>query len=250
MRCLRGRAVGRGNLRTVPRDPDDPEAPLTPRAALRDGVRRGLPFAAVGFVLSLSFGVLARQAGFTALQAVVTSAFVFAGSAQFAALSIVVAGGGVGAAVSAAGLMNARFLAMGIALAPSLPGRAASRAAQGQAVVDSSWAMANRRDGSFDRWLLFGATAPQYLTWVLGTTTGALAGDLLGDVERFGLDAVYPTFFLGLVIAELKDKKSRLTALVGAGIALALVPLTPPGVPILAAAAAALIGLTRYGDPR
>ena len=119
--------------------------------------------------------------------------------------------------MSAAGLMNARFLAMGIALAPSLPGRAASRAAQGQAVVDSSWAMANRRDGSFDRWLLFGATLPQYLTWVLGTTTGAFAGDLLGDVERFGLDAVYPTFFLGLVIAELKDAKSRLTALVGAG---------------------------------
>ncbi len=238
----------RDDERGQPGEPPGPD--LSPTASFRDGVRRGLPFAAVGFVLSLSFGVLARQAGFSALQTVLTSALVFAGSAQFAALSIVVAGGGIGAAVSAAGLMNARFLAMGIALAPSLPGSAPARAAQGQAVVDSSWAMANRRDGSFDRWLLFGATAPQYLTWVLGTTTGAFAGDLLGDVERFGLDAVYPTFFLGLVIAELRDARSRVVALLGAGIALALVPLTPPGVPILAAAAAALLGLTRYGEAR
>jgi 4-azaleucine resistance transporter AzlC len=223
--------------------PTDDE--LTPRASFREGFRRAIPFAAVGFVLSLSFGVLARQAGFSALQAVLTSALVFAGSAQFAALSIVFAGGGVGAAVSAAGLMNARFLAMGIALAPSLPGGAARRAAQGQAVVDSSWALANRGDGTFDRWLLFGATLPQYCTWLLGTLTGAFAGDLLGDTDRLGLDAVYPTFFLALVIAELRQPRSRVVALVGAAIALALVPVTPPGVPILAASAAALIGLAR-----
>jgi 4-azaleucine resistance transporter AzlC len=223
--------------------PTDDE--LTPRSSFREGFRRAIPFAAVGFVLSLSFGVLARQAGFSALQAVLTSALVFAGSAQFAALSIVFAGGGVGAAVSAAGLMNARFLAMGIALAPSLPGGAARRAAQGQAVVDSSWALANRGDGTFDRWLLFGATLPQYCTWLLGTLTGAFAGDLLGDTDRLGLDAVYPTFFLALVIAELRQPRSRVVALVGAAIALALVPVTPPGVPILAASAAALIGLAR-----
>jgi 4-azaleucine resistance transporter AzlC len=222
-----------------------PDDELTPRASFREGFRRALPFAAVGFVLSLSFGVLARQAGFSALQTVATSALVFAGSAQFAALSIVAAGGGVGAAVSAAGLMNARFLAMGIALAPSLPGRATRRAAQAQAVVDSSWALANRGDGTFDRWLLFGATLPQYCTWLLGTVTGAFAGDLLGDTDRLGLDAVYPTFFLALVIAELRQPRARVVALVGALIALALVPFTPPGVPVLAASTAALIGLAR-----
>src|SRR4051794_1200027 len=90
----------------------------------RAGLRAGAPFAAAGFLLSLSFGVLAREAGFSAVQAVVMSAIVFAGSAQFAALSIITAGGGLGAAVAAAALMNSRFLPMGIALAPSLPGRA------------------------------------------------------------------------------------------------------------------------------
>ena len=142
-------------------------------ALMRVFGRRGIPFAAVGAVLSLSFAVLARQAGFSPLQAILTSALVFAGSAQFAALAVLTGGGAAAAAVAAGTLMNGRFLAMGIAIAPSLPGRPAVRAAQGQTMVDASWAMANRGDGSYDRWLMFGSTLPQYCTWVLGSVVGA-----------------------------------------------------------------------------
>ena len=163
------------------------------RASFRRGVRLGVPFAAVGLLLSSSFGVLAVQAGFSPLQALVMSALVHAGAAQFAATSIVVAGGGVVSGVVAATVMNARFLQRGAALAPSLPGGPALRAVQAQTVVDPSWAVANNGDGTFDRWLLFGATAPQYVGWISGTLLGAYGGDLIGDIERFGLDAVYPT---------------------------------------------------------
>lgn len=214
-------------------------------ASFRHGVRLGLPYAAAGFVLSLSFGVLAVQAGFTALQAIVMSLIVFAGSAQFAALSIVSGGGGVLSAILAASLMNSRFLPMGIALAPSLPGGPAARAAQGQAVVDVSWVISNRGDGTFDRGLLFGSTAPQYVTWALGTVVGALFGADIGDTERFGLDALFPAFFLALLIAELRTPGARLPAAIGAVIALALVPFAPAGVPILVASTAALLGLRR-----
>src|SRR3954453_16344384 len=217
----------------------------TRKASWRAGLRAGVPYAAAGFLLSLSFGVLARDAGFSVVAAIVMSAIVFAGSAQFAAVSIVSAGGGPGGPVGAAALMNSRFLAMGIALGPSLPGRAHRRAAQGQTVVDASWAMANRGDGTFDRWFLFGSTAVQYVTWVAGTTGGALAGDLLGDPDKLGLDAIFPTFFLALLLAELRDRRSRGVAAAGALIALALVPVAPAGVPVLAASAAALIGLRR-----
>ncbi|HEX5088607.1 MAG TPA: AzlC family ABC transporter permease [Nocardioides sp.] len=215
------------------------------RDSFRTGVRLGMPYAAVGFVLSMSFGVLAREAGFSALQAIVMSAIVFAGSAQFAALAVLASGGSAAAAIAAGTMMNGRFLAMGMALAPSLPGGPGRRAAQGQAVVDASWALANRGDGSFDRGLLFGTTAPQYVTWFVGTLIGAYAGDLLGDTGRFGLDAIFPTFFLGILIDELRRPRSRLVAICGAAIALVLVPFTPAGVPILAAAAAALLGLRR-----
>jgi len=173
------------------------------------------------------------------------SAIVFAGSAQFAAISIVAAGGGVGAAIGAAALMNARFLPMGIALAPSLPGSPLRRAAQGQTVVDASWALANRGDGRFDRHFLFGASAVQYVTWLTGTAIGAFGGDALGDPRALGLDAIFPAFFLALLLPELRDARSRGVALAGALIALALVPLAPPGAPVLAASVAALAGLKR-----
>jgi 4-azaleucine resistance transporter AzlC len=213
------------------------------RTRFRAGVRAGVPYAAAGFLLSLSFGVLARDAGFSTAAAIAMSAIVFAGSAQFAAVAIVGAGGGIGAAVGAAALMNSRFLPMGIALAPSLPGRAAKRAAQGQTVVDSSWAMASRGDGTFDRWFLFGSTVPQYVTWVSGTVAGALGGDLLGDPDKLGLDAIYPTFFLALLFAELRSGRAKGVAAAGALIALVLVPIAPPGVPVLVASVAALAGL-------
>jgi predicted branched-subunit amino acid permease len=173
---------------------------------------------------------------------------VFAGSAQFAAISILASGGTLGAAVGAAALMNSRFLPMGIALAPSLPGGPLKRALQGQPVVDTSWAMAARGDGSFDRWHLFGASAIQYVTWVGGTVLGALAGDVLGEAHTLGLDAIFPAFFLALLIVELKDGRARGVAALGALIALALVSFTPPGIPVLVASLAALVGVRRSGS--
>jgi 4-azaleucine resistance transporter AzlC len=219
--------------------------PASPAASFRAGVRAGVPYAIAGAVVALSFGVLARQAGFSAIGAIVMSGIVFAASAQFAAIAIIAGGGGVGAAIGAAALMNSRFLSMGVALAPSLSGGPLQRAAQGQTVVDASWAMANRGDGRFDRHFLFGASAVQYVTWMIGTTVGAVAGTGLGDPRALGLDAIFPAFFLALLAPELRDRRSRGVALGGALIALALVPLAPPGVPVLAASAAALVGLRR-----
>lgn len=214
-------------------------------ASLQAGVRSGLPYATVGFLLSMSFGILARGAGFPAEAAIVMSAIVFAGSAQFVVVAILASGGTAAAAIGAAALMNSRFLPMGIALGPSLPGRAAWRAAQGQTVVDSSWAMANRGDGTFDRWFLFGSTAPQYVTWLAGTTFGALGGDLLNDPSALGLDAIYPTFFLALLIAELRNRTVVAVAAAGGLLALVLVPVAPAGVPVLAASLVALWGIRR-----
>ena len=211
----------------------------------RDGVRAGLPYALAGFLLSISFGVLARNAGFSEVQTIVASIIIYAGSAQFAMLSIFASGGGLAPAVAAAALVNSRFLPMGIALAPSLPGGPAKRAVQGQPVVDASWVLASRADGTFDRTMLFWSSAIQYLTWQTGTIIGAFGDELLGDPQKLGLDAIFPAFFLALLIAELKEGRGRVVALVGGAIAFALIPFTPVGVPVLASSVAAFLGLRR-----
>lgn len=210
---------------------------------VRAGATAAIPFALAALAVGVSFGVLAVEAGFPPAAAIVMSAFVHAGSAQFAALSILTAGGSVGAAVTAGTLINGRFLPMGLALGPSLPGRPAWRALQGQAVVDASWALAAEDAGSFDRWRLFGATGAQWVGWVGGTALGALGAGAAGDLDRLGFDALYPAFFLALLASELRTPRGRAVAAVAAALALALVPITPAGVPVIAAATVALVGL-------
>jgi predicted branched-subunit amino acid permease len=219
--------------------------PQARKSTFLEGVRAGIPFAVAGGLLAASFGVVAQEAGLSPVAAIVMSAIVFAGSAQFAAVAIIAEGGTVGAAVAAAALMNSRFLPMGVALGPSLPGGALGRAAQGQAVVDASWALAARGDGTFDRMLLLGSAAIQYGTWTAGTVMGAIWGEKLGDPETLGLDAIYPAFFLALLLVEIKSRRALGVAALGALIALALVPVAPAGVPVLVASLASLVGLHR-----
>jgi branched chain amino acid efflux pump len=197
-----------------------------------------VPFGIAVFAISISFGVLARPL-MGPVAPIVMSILVFSGAAQFGALAVLLAGGGAVAAIVAGVLLNARYLAMGLALAPSLLGRPRSRAAFALPMVDASWAAASRGDGTFDPWYLVGVSIPQYAGWVLGTVVGVLIGPVLGDPNALGLDALFPAFFIALLFAEVRGGRRLAAATGGAGIALALTPVVPAGLPILAAAAAA-----------
>jgi predicted branched-subunit amino acid permease len=72
-----------------------------------------------------------------------------------------------------------------------------------------------------------------------------LAGDLLGDPKNLGLDAAFPALFLALLAGQLRSRRAAVGALAGAAIALALVPVARPGVPLIAACAGCLIGVRR-----
>lgn len=213
----------------------------------RRGVREGVPYTAANFALALSFGLVASEAGLPPTAVITMSVLMHAGAAQFAAVGILVAGGGLWAAVGAAALMNSRFVPMGFAVGPYLHGGRLRRAFEGQAVVTSAWVMAAQPDGSFQRQRLIGHAAIHYVGWVTGTVAGVLAPPL--DANALGLDAVFPAFFLGLLLAEIRDRRRAGVAVLAAVIALALVPATPPGVPVLVASAATLIGLRNYREP-
>ena len=132
---------------------------------------------------------------------------------------------------------------MGIAFGRSLPGGPVRRALEGQPVVDTSWAMALRPDGTLDRLYLFGHSFVQYVGWSAGTAVGVLGGDLIGDPHAFGLDAIFPAFFVAVLVGELRDRQGVAVAIGGGLIALALVSFTPVGIPVLASSLAALAGL-------
>jgi predicted branched-subunit amino acid permease len=213
------------------------------RRQFRSGMRIGIPYAVAAVLLAISFGVVAEPVMGT-VAPIVMSAVLFAGSAQFAATAVLAAGGGAAAAIVAGILLNLRYVPMGIALAPSLRGGALRRAAVGQAMIDFSWAAASRGEGRFDAPFMVGATAPSYPCWVGGTAIGVFASDLIGDPAALGLDAIFPALFLCLLVeGELRPGLPALVAGLGSVIALALIPFTPAGVPVIAASAAALLGL-------
>ena len=88
-----------------------------------------------------------------------------------------------------------------------------------------------------------GATAAQAVAWISGTIIGVVAGPVLGDPQSLGLDAIFVAFYLALLFEEARGRRPLVAGLAGAAIAFALMPFTPPGVPIIAASTAALVGL-------
>jgi 4-azaleucine resistance transporter AzlC len=197
------------------------------------------------FVFGVSFGVLARAAGMGRVAPVVMSVTTFAGSAQFAAVSILGAGGGLVTAVVAAVLLNLRYGPIGLSAATTFGGPRWWRALCAQLIVDESWAISQRDDGRLDRHLLVGAGLLLLVCWTTGTTLGAVAGDLVADPESLGLDAAFPALFLALLWPQVRERSRLLAALGGAAIALALMPLSGPGIPIVAASLACLVGARR-----
>jgi predicted branched-subunit amino acid permease len=211
-------------------------------APYQDGLKAGVGFGLAALLLGVSFGVIAEPL-MGPVAPLVMSAVLFSGAAQFGSTAVLAAGGDAITAIAAGTMLNARFLPMGVAAAPALRGSLLRRAIEGQAVVDASWALAVQHDGGFDREVLIGATIPQYPAWVAGTAIGVAGGGAIGDPAALGLDAIFPAFFLGLLVAELGRPRARAAALLGGAIALGLTPVLPPGLPVLLASAAALIAL-------
>jgi 4-azaleucine resistance transporter AzlC len=211
----------------------------------RHGVRAIAPLtiAAAGF--GVSFGLLARAAGWGWLAPIVMSATTFAGSAQFASASIMSAGGTVAAAIAAGLLLNARYAPIGVTVAPWLEGPVWSRLLRAQLVVDESWAIAAEGEGRYHPKVLVGAGVGLYVAWVAGTAIGSIGAQAIGDPSRFGLDAAFPALFLALLVPQVRDRLALSAALLGGAIALALTPMVPAGVPIVAASVACLLGVRR-----
>jgi len=202
---------------------------------------------AVG-VFGAVFGVGAVSAGASVTQACVTSLLVFTGASQFSAVSVVAAGGSTGAALGGAMLLAARNTVYGLTLAPIVGSRAATtswgrRLVAAQFTIDETTAVATAQTRADDQRYAFWTTGiTVYVCWNVATLVGALAGSAI-DPETYGLDAAFPAGFVAMVAPHLRHRSGLLAGVLAAIICIALIPLTPVGVPILCAATAILVGL-------
>ncbi|MEV0218480.1 AzlC family ABC transporter permease [Streptomyces sp. NPDC050704] len=188
-------------------------------------------------VVGVSFGAIAVAGGLPVWVPVLMSLVVYAGSAQFSAVGILLAGGGPFAAAATGLLLNTRTAAFSLAVADVLgPGRV-TRFLGAHLVTDETVAFAlaqpdpARRRAAF--WL---SGLSLFAVWNVCVLGGALAGTALGDTGRYGLDAAFPAVLAALVLPALrKDGGVRRAAVLGAVVALTVTPVVPAGVPVLLA---------------
>ncbi len=201
--------------------------------------RDGLVLAVACGLIGLPYGVLADSAGLTMAQAVTLSVFTFAGSSQFAYVSVISGGGNPATAVGGALLLAARNALYGPVVTPVLREGAFRRAVAAQFLTDETTAMASAQDEPNTARDAFWFTGLAIMSlWVAGTMAGVLPGGNLEDPGAWGLDAAFPAAFVALLVPHVGTRAGKVTALVGAVIALVSVPITPAGAPILMAALA------------
>ncbi len=222
-------------------------------ATLRDAVGLGV---AVG-LYGVAFGAAADAAGLDAWQAMALSLLMFTGASQFALVGVLGAGGGGVAAVGSALLLGTRNTVYGVRLLPLLaPSGLLRRLATAHWVIDETTALAvaapDRRLARL-AFLVGGGTI--FLLWNATTLLGALGAAALGDTARAALDAVVPAAFLALLWPRLRAPfpeaaVQRRVALGGVVVALALTPLVPPGVQVVAAVVAVALAGRPSRAPR
>jgi predicted branched-subunit amino acid permease len=204
--------------------------------------------AAVG-VTALSFGLAAVSAGASVWQACALSFFTFTGASQFSAMSVVGAGGSLGAAFGGAALLAVRNFVYGLALSNRISvdqtGKKLSlgrRLVAAQFVIDETTAMTTAQSEPGLARTAFWVTALSlFITWNVGTLLGALAGSLL-DTRALGFDAAFPAAFLAMLPPHLRTKQGRQAALTGALVCVVLTPFVPVGVAILVAVVGVMFG--------
>lgn len=206
----------------------------------------------VGFTVGLygiAFGAAGVAAGFSVLQTTLLSLATFTGASQFAAVGVIGAGGNALSAIATATLLGLRNTLYGVVISPRLRVKGLKKIVASQLTIDESTGVALGRQPFGESELRRGfwwTGVAVYIFWNIFTIVGALGAQAMGDPTRWGLDAAVPAAFLGLLWPRLTGKNERIIALCAALLALALTPLLPAGLPIIATVSVALFfGLRR-----
>ena len=212
---------------------------------LRDSLSVSITVGAYG----TAFGAAAVANGFSLLQTCLLSLLTFSGASQFAVIGVLGAGGGALSGIATASLLGIRNGVYGVIMAPRLKVKGFKRIVAAQITIDESTAVALGQEVRGEKamrqgfWLTgFGV----FLFWNLFTVTGALGAQAMGDIRAWGLDSAVPAAFLGLVWPRLKTNRDRALAVGCMIFALAMTPILPAGLPIIATAFIAVaVGLRK-----
>lgn len=211
------------------------------------GLKSALPIVLGYLPLGFVYGVLAREAGLDVFTTVLMSVLVYAGSAQFIAVSLLAGNAPVLSIIFTVFLVNLRHLLMSASLVPYLgryhPGLLALLSAE---ITDETFAMslAHYTDHEPNLFYHFTLHLASHFSWVVASLLGGLTGNLWGDPSRLGFNFALPAMFIILLVLQLKNKKTLLVAGIAGFLSVAIALFLPGNWNIiLAACLAAAIGV-------
>ncbi|QCI69108.1 AzlC family ABC transporter permease [Phreatobacter stygius] len=197
-----------------------PAAPLsTPLSEFRDGIADLWPAMVAAAPIGLLYGAIATTKGLSPIEVALSSALIFAGGAQLAAIELWTVPVPVAALVVSTLLINARYLLMSASLAPKvarLP--LIGRLFGFHVLADENWALAERRAARqpITAAYFFGMGAAFWVNWVAWSYAGTILGPLLGDPRRFGADFAFTAIFIGLIVGFVTGPRTGLVVVVSA----------------------------------
>ncbi|MEX1170238.1 MAG: AzlC family ABC transporter permease [Chloroflexota bacterium] len=215
---------------------------MSDEAALGES-RRELAVGALGIGVSAAgfgfvYGLAARDAGFSPVEAMAMSTFVFAGAAQFAAVGYVASGLAWPGVILLTALLNARHLLYSAALAPWLRDTPRPRRAlMAHLLTDEAFALSiahfGRRGQADERGYWIAAIGSTFIPWNLATFAGVTIGGQIPDPTRFGLDVVFPAAMVGLAVGLVTGRRELVAALSGAILGVTVSLVAGPGVGVI-----------------
>jgi predicted branched-subunit amino acid permease len=201
------------------------------------------------FALGVTVNVLVLDRVGSAALTIVAALLVNAATTELAYLAVRDAGGSQVAAVAAGWVVASRFGLLAVSLGARLRAGRVHRAVAGVMAFDPNvtFAVQQHHPRQVAR-VFWRVTAAMFAGWVPGTLVGVFLGNVIGDADRLGLDAVFPAALLAIIGGLLRRRDGAVAAALGGGLCVGLLPITPAGIPIIASLTGAVVAL-RVREP-
>lgn len=167
-----------------------------------------------GYVfLGFGFGILMERNGFGWLWAGAMSLFIYAGSMQYVAISLLTSGAGLLTAALTAFVVNARHLFYGISMVDSYKGSGGKKPYLIFSLTDETYSLVSQQKTP-DHGYCFLVSLFDHIYWVSGTILGSLAGKVL-PINFEGVDFALTALFVTIFVEQWLSTKNHGPALIG-----------------------------------
>ena len=179
------------------------------QTAFRNGMRDGMPIALGYFAVAFTLGIAAKNAGFSAVQAMVESLTNNASAGEYAVFSLVSAGAGCWEVAVMTLVANARYLLMSCALSQKLAPETPlyHRMLVAFDVTDEIFGISIAVPGRLNPWYTYGAMAMAIPGWGLGTFFGVAVGNVLPPRLISALSVGLYGMFLAIIIPPARKNR-------------------------------------------